>query len=1063
MTKIKQTIVISLLLVGCLAAVKPAQALTYQELLDYFHQPQVLGASTTGLVGYWNFDEGSGTTANDSSGNGNNGTLVNGPTWTTGKVGSGALSFNGINDYVNSGSASSLDTLGPLTIAAWIYPTAALGTTNNSVVGKSGDYYLGFITSYGNKLYFRVPLASTNLQGYCSSFAFSSLNQWYHVAVTWNGVIGTGNTATFYINGSPCAFIGSNGSGARSSSAFDLYIGANNSGVTGHPSDYFPGGIDEARVYNRALSAQEVLDIYNDAGGTVTPPPPPPSDTTAPSVPANLTATAISSLAVNLSWSASTDNVGVTGYKVYRGGAQIGTSVTNSYSDTGLTANTAYAYTVSAYDAAGNNSGQSSSASATTQPTAITHTYWVSPTGAASWANCKSDNLLNGSAACALSTANQNAVAGDTVYLRGGTYTFTSASVCGNNYNCGVFPKNRGTANARITFSAYTGETPVLTVDSTAPTYTTGLTILQGAAGIGTYIRVTGITFHNMPQWAKLYNYASYNEIDHNTFYSDTGEDFSGAAGIAIYSQCPGSGSVWTCYSKHNWVHHNSLSKAHEYGHQNCNEGADLIRIGHGYPSPDPADNATSEKDDYNTVEYNTVAYAGHTLMDTYGGFNVIRGNIFHNEAWITDYSGGTCHNPPMPNGLYGHRGLQTTEDYARPAQSILVEGNRFGFTAANPNNPGEGSYSIASSATIVRYNDAFGAHQSGITTKYYRGFVDGISTTLSSDIDDTVTTIPVASTIGVTAAPTSEVFFILIGSERLKCSAKTADSFTGCTRGYLGTTRVAHSTGTEVDVNSKANRGQGGNGPYNDRIYNNTSFWNGQTDPYWQSATPGCGTCPGKLAGINVYDLAQRIVVKNNIATSNYSYTLYGFDITVDTGQNPANYPNAITATNNWTTPSGDPKFTNPDVTDPTSKILPDLSLQMSSQAIDDGTNLTQASGAGSNSTTLVVKDAMYFQDGTWGSDLARGVDFFPDWIAIGTVDNIVQIRSIDYTANTITLASPMTWNSGANIWLYKKSDGTRVLYGSAPDMGAYEYAGVATPPPDTTPPAAPTGVNVQ
>jgi chitodextrinase len=90
-------------------------------------------------------------------------------------------------------------------------------------------------------------------------------------------------------------------------------------------------------------------------------------DTTPPSVPTSLSASAVSSSAINLTWTASTDNVGVTGYKIYRGGTQVGTSATNSYSDTGLTASTQYTYTVSAYDAAGNNSAQSSSASATTQ------------------------------------------------------------------------------------------------------------------------------------------------------------------------------------------------------------------------------------------------------------------------------------------------------------------------------------------------------------------------------------------------------------------------------------------------------------------------------------------------------------------------------------------------------------------------------------------------------------------------------------------------------------------------------------------------------------------------
>jgi chitodextrinase len=90
------------------------------------------------------------------------------------------------------------------------------------------------------------------------------------------------------------------------------------------------------------------------------------TDTTPPTVPTGLTATAISSSQINLSWTASTDNVGVTGYRIYRGGTQIGTSNTNSYQDTGLAANTTYSYTVAAYDSAGNISGQSATASATT-------------------------------------------------------------------------------------------------------------------------------------------------------------------------------------------------------------------------------------------------------------------------------------------------------------------------------------------------------------------------------------------------------------------------------------------------------------------------------------------------------------------------------------------------------------------------------------------------------------------------------------------------------------------------------------------------------------------------
>ncbi len=89
-------------------------------------------------------------------------------------------------------------------------------------------------------------------------------------------------------------------------------------------------------------------------------------DTTPPTVPTGLSVTGTTTSTVSLAWTASTDNVGVAGYKLYRGGAQVGTSSVTSYTDTNLNASTTYSYTVSAYDAAGNNSAQTSPVSATT-------------------------------------------------------------------------------------------------------------------------------------------------------------------------------------------------------------------------------------------------------------------------------------------------------------------------------------------------------------------------------------------------------------------------------------------------------------------------------------------------------------------------------------------------------------------------------------------------------------------------------------------------------------------------------------------------------------------------
>lgn len=99
-----------------------------------------------------------------------------------------------------------------------------------------------------------------------------------------------------------------------------------------------------------------------------------PPDTTAPSAPTNLTAVGASSTTINLAWTASTDDVGVTGYQVYRdgGGTPIGTVTTTSFSDTGLGIGSTHSYTVKAFDAANNTSVASNTATASTQGTDTT-------------------------------------------------------------------------------------------------------------------------------------------------------------------------------------------------------------------------------------------------------------------------------------------------------------------------------------------------------------------------------------------------------------------------------------------------------------------------------------------------------------------------------------------------------------------------------------------------------------------------------------------------------------------------------------------------------------------
>lgn len=203
-------------------------------------------------------------------------------------------------------------------------------------------------------------------------------------------------------------------------------------------------------------------------------------------------------------------------------------------------------------------------------------------------------------------------------------------------------------------------------------------------------------------------------------------------------------------------------------------------------------------------------------------------------------------------------------------------------------------------------------------------------------------------------------------------------------------------------------------------RVYNNTIYKSGQG--------PACRY--NNYAGFTRLGARFQKGADNNVFLNNIVYDNKTSDIADNGGGN--------TLTNNWVTTDGDPLFVNPDISNPMSTTLPNLSLQRGSGAINKGTYLTQAKGSGSNSTTLSVDDALYFQDGTWGSSLSN---IQADWIAIGTVSNRVQIRSINYSTNTITLKSPMTWKDNAKIWLYKDSSGRIVLWGSAPDIGAHEF----------------------
>ncbi|MBI3043077.1 MAG: hypothetical protein HYY78_09655 [Betaproteobacteria bacterium] len=237
-------------------------------------------------------------------------------------------------------------------------------------------------------------------------------------------------------------------------------------------------GLTAGATYNYRVSAYDAVPNHSAWTALVSATTPVP-DTTAPSTPTGLSASGASTSQIDLSWAASTDNVGVTGYRVYRDGALLATlgSVT-TYQDTGLAASTAYSYTVQAIDAAGNASAQSAPASATTQAAPDTTSPTVSVTSPASGATVSgtitvsasaSDNVgvvgvqfkYNGVNLGSEDTTAPYSVTADTTTVANGSYTLTAVArdAAGNL-----------TASAPVTVTVSNG-----TPDTTAPSVPTGL------------------------------------------------------------------------------------------------------------------------------------------------------------------------------------------------------------------------------------------------------------------------------------------------------------------------------------------------------------------------------------------------------------------------------------------------------------------------------------------------------------------------------------------------------------------------------------------------------------
>jgi len=206
-----------------------------------------LARADAGLVCFWKFDEGMGTEASDSSGHGNNGTLMNmeANDWVTGKHHYG-LHFDGVNEYVKVNQSLSLDITDGVSVAAWVYPKAF--PTFATILSRwydatQPDRGLVFQIKDGTHVRFGV-ISDANLFDVPYSF---EADRWYHMAATWNGSI-----SRVYVYGTE---IGNRStSGTFTNQNLDLAIGADIYPLAG----YFNGTIDEVRLYNTALSQQEI-------------------------------------------------------------------------------------------------------------------------------------------------------------------------------------------------------------------------------------------------------------------------------------------------------------------------------------------------------------------------------------------------------------------------------------------------------------------------------------------------------------------------------------------------------------------------------------------------------------------------------------------------------------------------------------------------------------------------------------------------------------------------------------------------------------------------------------
>ena len=250
-------------------------------LVMVFGSGQIVNAQTANLVGHWKLDDGSGTTALDSSGSGSNGTLVNGPGWSVGKI-NGALSFDGVNDNVviNNIAPYDFDRTESFTISSWVNLTGTTGP--RPIVGNQmgdGTYrgWMAYILNGSGLVRFELLNFGRGNGIQVTSTSPVNDGSWRHVVITYDGS-SNANGVKLYIDGIPNTLTVS----ANTLSATTVSTDSLNIGHREKDSLYFKGLIDDTRIYSRALSVSEISDLYNLANSPTPTPTPAPSPTPSP-------------------------------------------------------------------------------------------------------------------------------------------------------------------------------------------------------------------------------------------------------------------------------------------------------------------------------------------------------------------------------------------------------------------------------------------------------------------------------------------------------------------------------------------------------------------------------------------------------------------------------------------------------------------------------------------------------------------------------------------------------------------------------------------------------------